>query len=108
MERLSKRARKITTAEALGLDPQNATDRNYLRYEGLLLDLRKIMRKRGITGNQLAKLMGVTRQAIYDRFSGRNTTLEWICRVAETLGLQLKIKIVEPTQSYEENGRRVA
>ncbi len=108
MEKLPKRARKISTAEALGLDPRNPSDRFYIRYESLLLDLRKIMRKRGISGNQLAKLMGVSRQAIYDRFAGKNTTLEWISRVSEILGLQLKVKIVQPTHSYEEDRRKVA
>ncbi len=91
-----KRTHKISTAEALGLDPRDPSDRFYLRYENLLLDLRKIMRKRGISGDQLAKLMGVSRQEVYDRFSGKGTTLEWICWVSEALGLQFKVKIVKP------------
>ena len=85
MERLPKRTRKISTAKALGLDTKDPSDKNYLRYESLLLGLRKIMRRRGVSGNKLAKMMGISRQAIYDRFAGRNTTLEWISRVAEVL-----------------------
>ena len=95
MERLPKRTRKISTAKALGLDTKDPSDKNYLRYENLLLGLRKIMRRRGVSGNKLAKMMGISRQAIYDRFAGRNTTLEWISRVAEVLGISLKVSFIE-------------
>lgn len=109
MERLPKRAHKISTAKALGLDLRNPADKNYLRYENLLLELRKIMRRRGVSGNKLAKMMGVTRQAVYDRFAGRNTTLEWIARVAETLGVRLKVIFVEPAASrHTADMRKVA
>lgn len=95
MEKLSQRVRKISTAKVLGLDPKDPADGNFLRYEKLLLDLRKIMRRRGVSGNKLAKMMGVSRQAVYDRFAGRNTTLEWIARAAEALGVGLEIGFVE-------------
>ena len=97
MEKLPKRTRKISTAKALGLDFKDPSDRNYLRYENLLLGLRKIMRRRGVNGNKLAKMMGVSRQAIYDRFAGRNTTLEWVSRVAEVLGISLKVSFIDPS-----------
>ena len=51
------------------------------------------MMKRGVSGNRLAQLMGVSRQAIYDRFSGKNTSLEWIIKVAELLGMKVLIQI---------------
>lgn len=91
MEKLPKNPKKISTADLLGLDLKNPSDRNYLRYERLLLELHKIMLRRGISGNQLAKRMGVSRQAIYDRFAGHNTTLEWIVRAAEALGVSMQV-----------------
>lgn len=108
MERLPKRTRKISTAEALGLDRQDSSDRAFLRYERLLLSLRKIMRRQGTSVNLLAEKLGVTRQAIYDRFSGRNTSLEWIVRVAEALGVDIKVTLVEHPIKHGVEMRQVA
>lgn len=107
MERVSQR-KKISTAKALGLDLEKAEDRAFLRYEKLLLGLRTEMRRQGMSGNQLAKRMGVTRQAIYDRFAGKNTSLEWISRVSECLGMQLKITLVRETAQGRSPHRRAA
>lgn len=95
MERLLKNKRKITVSEFLGLDEKDPEDQNFLRFQYYLGDLLRIMIKKGITQSQLAKRMGISRQAIADKFSGRNTSIAWIDRACKALGLEIKIQFLD-------------
>jgi len=95
MEKLFKGKRKITVAEFLGLDLNDPEDKNWLQFRELLGGLLHIMVQKGISQNELARRMGISRQAVYEKFSGKNTSMEWIQRACRALGVEVRIAFVD-------------
>jgi len=81
----------VPVKDLLGLDARCSDDKDYLLLRETLLDLRKIMIKKNISKSELARRLGVSRQAVYEKFTGKNTTLEWIQKVSASLGVRVKI-----------------
>ena len=95
MEKLFKNKRKISVSELLGLDENDPDDLNYLRFQDLLVGLLGVMIRKRITRSQLAKRMGISRQAVAEKFSGKNTSMEWIQRACKALGVEIRITYID-------------
>lgn len=95
MERVFKNKRKITISEALGLDPNDPDDQNFLLFNDILTGLRKAMIDKEISMNELARRMQISRQAVYEKFSGKNTSMEWIQRACTALGVNIHVTFTE-------------
>lgn len=95
MEKIFKGRRKITVSKLLGLDTRNPDDRNWLQFRDLLLGLLKVMVEKGISKNELARRMKISRQAVYEKFSGKNTSMEWIQRACKALEVEIRVAYVE-------------
>lgn len=95
MEKIFKRKRKISVADALGLDLNDPDDRNWLQFRDLLTGLLDVMIQKGISKNELAHRMKISRQAVYEKFSGKNTSMEWIHRACKAVGVEIRITYVD-------------
>lgn len=95
MENLFKNRKKISVAELLGLDLSDPDDRNWLEFRHLLGGLFKVMVEKGISKNELARRMRISRQAVYEKFSGKNTSMEWIQRACKALGVEIRVAYVD-------------
>lgn len=87
--------RTITISELLGLDENDKDDRNYLLFFDTLVALDGAMIKKDISKNELARRLGVSRQAIYDKFSGRNVTMGWVKKACDAIGVELRFLIID-------------
>lgn len=94
MAKVSKK-QKIGASKLLGLDTRVLADRNFLSFNNLLVGLREIMVEKGISMNELARRMKISRQAVYEKFSGKNTSMEWIRRACLALGVEIHLKYVD-------------
>ncbi len=95
MEKIFKGKRKITVTELLGLDPNDPEDRNFLKFQDLLGGLFRVMTEKKINKNELARRMNISRQAVYEKFTGKNTSMEWIQRACDALGVELRITFID-------------
>lgn len=95
MEKLFKNKREIGVSELLGLDQNDSDDQNFLRFQDLLGGLLAIMIRKKISQGQLAKRMKISRQAVSEKFSGRNTSMEWIQRACDVLGIEIKVTYMD-------------
>lgn len=95
MEKIFKGKRKISVSEFLGLDPKDPDDCNFLLFKDLLVGLNQIMLEKEISVNELARRMKISRQAVYEKFSGKNTSMEWIQRACQALGVDIQVTFVE-------------
>lgn len=90
IERLKKKGRVIQEEplhKVLDLDLSNPDDvLEYYKYKALF-ELNKYMDKKGISKADLARKLGVTRQAINDKFFGQSLSLDWLVKTYEVLGL---------------------
>lgn len=87
--------RKITVDTLLGLDPDDVRVKNWLAFRDLIVGLQKAMIEKKISKNELARRLGVSRQAIYDKFSGRNVSMKWIQKACDALGVTIRFAIVD-------------
>lgn len=95
MERVFKKRKKIPLNQFLGVEKQDPLLEGYLSWRSTLDQVRRLMIKKGVTKAELARKMGVSRQAIHDRFIGKNTTFEWIERMCDALGLAVYFTVIE-------------
>jgi DNA-binding Xre family transcriptional regulator len=95
MEKIFKNKSRISVSEFLGLDENDPDDQNFLRFQHHLGGLLRVMIKKRISQAQLAKRMGISRQAVSDKFSGKNTSIEWIERACDALGVELRMTFVD-------------
>lgn len=95
MEKLFKNKKRISVSDFLGLDEHDPDDQNFLKFQHYLGGLFGVMIKKKISQAQLAKRMGISRQAVSDKFSGKNTSIEWIQRACDALGVELRITFVD-------------
>lgn len=95
MEKFLKRVRRVSVTEALGLDLNNLEDRNWLQFRDLLIGLLRTMAEKGISKNELARRMKISRQAVYEKFSGKNTSMDWIQRACNALGIEIRVTYLD-------------
>lgn len=95
MGKVLKENRKITVSELLGLDPNEPDDGNWLQFKDLLVGLLRVMLVKGISKNELARRMKISRQAVSEKFSGKNTSMDWIHRACDALGVDIRIAYVD-------------
>lgn len=96
MVKISKRkTKKISTASPLGLDPHDPDDKAFIQFKDFIVALHTVMIRKEISKNELARRMKISRQAVYDKFSGRNLTMDWIQRACRALGVELQIRFVD-------------
>ncbi|QQR80855.1 MAG: helix-turn-helix transcriptional regulator [Deltaproteobacteria bacterium] len=95
MERILKKRKKIPLNQLLGVEEGDKLLEGYLSWRDTLDQVRRVMIKKGVTKAELARKMGVSRQAIHDRFIGKNTTFEWIERMCDALGLVVRFTVME-------------
>ena len=96
---LKKYKRKISVSEALGLAPHDPDDQAFLAFKDFIVGLEAYMIKNAISKNELARKMKISRQAVYDKFRGRNLTRDWISRACDAVGVSLQIRFV-PTHPH--------
>lgn len=99
---LKKAKGRITPAEALGLNPDDPEDQAFLAFKDFIVGLEVFMIQHHISKNELARKMKISRQAVYDKFRGRNLTRDWITRACNAVGVTLQIRFV-PTKSHPEH-----
>lgn len=95
MDKISKAKKRISVTELLGLDPNNPDDQNYLAFKDFMVGLTRAMIERNISKNELARRLKVSRQAVYDKFTGRNLTMKWIQRACDAIGVELRVAFVD-------------
>lgn len=95
MDNIFKGRRKISVAEALGLDLNDPDDRNWLRFRDFLVGLSTVMAEKNVSMKELARRMKISRQAVYEKFSGKNTSMAWIERACDALGVEIHITYVD-------------
>ena len=86
-------AYQTTTLEKfLEFNPKKPEDVVAFHKHKLLLQLGEYMLKNNITKAALAKDMGISRQAVTNKFLGETLTLDWIVRAFAVLGVGLEMK----------------
>ena len=95
MEKIFKGKRTISISKLLGLDPNDPDDRNFLLFKDLLVGLNLAMVNKKISMNELARRMKISRQAVYEKFSGKNTSMEWIQRACRAIGVDIRVTFIE-------------
>jgi len=94
MAKLPKKPKMISVSKLLELDPKSKTDQSFLQFQDVILGIQNIMVQENISKNELARRMGISRQAVYDKFAGRNMTMKWIERACDALGVEMRIAFV--------------
>ena len=89
------RTRKISVSKLLGLNSRDESDQRFISFKDLLVGLREVMVEKGISMNELARRMKISRQAVYEKFSGKNTSMEWIQRACLALGVGIQLRYVD-------------
>ncbi len=102
MEKISKEPRKISVVDLLGLDANDPEDQNFIRFKDILVGLGAVMTEKGVSMNELARRMNISRQAVYEKFSGKNTSMKWILRACDALKVDICVAFVD------REGKRVA
>jgi DNA-binding Xre family transcriptional regulator len=97
MEKVSRK--KISISKLLGLSSKDAADQKFLSFKDLLAGLHEVMVEKGISMNELARRMKISRQAVYQKFSGKNTSMEWIQRACIALGVEIKVAYLDQGHS---------
>ncbi len=95
MANLLKGKSEISVSRLLGLDSRNAADQRFLEFKDILVGLREVMVEKGISMNELSRRMKISRQAVYEKFSGKNTSMEWIQRACLALGVGIRVKYMD-------------
>lgn len=95
MGKVQKRNQKIKIIDLLGLDSNDLDDQSFLAFYDLLAGLQATLIRKGISKNELAGRLKVSRQAIYDKFSGRNVTLGWIQKACDAIGVLIRVAIID-------------
>jgi DNA-binding Xre family transcriptional regulator len=95
MAALPKRKKKMSVSKLLGLNDSNPADQNFLAFQDILIGIHSVMIQKGISKNELARRLKVSRQAIYDKFTGRNLTMKWILKACNALGVTIRVSIVD-------------
>lgn len=95
MVKLPKNIKTINTYELLGLDPNNSDDRAYVEFGDLMAAFDIIMLQKKISMSELARRLKISRQAVYDKFTGRNLTIGWIKKACKAIGVTLIFKFIE-------------
>lgn len=89
--RVNKEAKPL--AEFLDFDLSNPDEAaQYQKYQLLQL-LHEQMIKKDISKSELARRMGVTRQAVTNKFLGEALSLDWLMRAFSALGLVVDFKV---------------
>lgn len=95
MGRILKKTKRIKVSDLLGLDPKDKDDQAFLALKDFIIGLEAVMVKKQISKNELARRMKISRQAVYDKFAGRNLTMDWIMRACNALQVDLQIRFIE-------------
>lgn len=96
MAKIPKKYRTVSTSKLLGLDPiSDRDDVHFLLFKDFLVGLNQVMVEKGVSMNELAQRMNISRQAIYEKFSGKNTSMVWIQRACQALGVEAHIFFTE-------------
>lgn len=96
MAKVSKKHRTISIAKLLGLEPtSDREDVNFLLFKDFLVGLNQVMMEKGVGMTELARRMNISRQAVYEKFSGKNTSMVWIQRACQALGVEAHIFFTE-------------
>lgn len=90
-----KNVKKISLKKILDLDENDPDDQNYLIYHEVILNLEALLIRKGMKKSELARRMGISKQAVYEKFGGKNTSLEWIQRACDAIGVQMKVTFVD-------------
>lgn len=91
--------KKISIEELFELDLNNPDDMLIFITERLLDELHRIMMAKGITRSDLAKKMGVSKQAISKSLTRKNVSIPWIIKAILVLGGMLDMNLFLPNQS---------
>lgn len=81
--------KKISLDKFLGFDKRNPEDAVQFHKYKLLYQLNEFMLKHDITKVELAKRLGISRQAVTNKFLGETLSLDWIVRAFAALGVGL-------------------
>ena len=77
------------------MDDRDLADQAFLAFQDFIVGLEVIMVKKEISKNELARRMKISRQAVYDKFAGRNLTMDWIKRACTAVHVDLQIRFTE-------------
>lgn len=91
--------KKMPLEEFFDLDLNDPDDMLFYITERLLSDLHSLMVAKNINYSELAKNMGVTRQAISKNLTRKNVTIPWIIRAILILGGMIDMNLFLPNQS---------
>lgn len=91
---IPKNVKKISLIKLLEIDVNDPDDLRYLLLHDVLIGLLRAMYEKDVSKNKLAKLMKISKQAVYEKFGGKNTSLEWIQRACDAIGVQMKVTFV--------------
>lgn len=95
-KKLSTKKKKIDPtiplAKFLEFDPLKPADVVEFHKHKLLYQLNEFMLKNDVSKVALAKLLGISRQAVTNKFLGEALTLDWIVRSFAVLGIGLEMK----------------
>lgn len=95
MDKLFKTKKRISIPELLGVDPNDPDVKNFIAFKDFIVGLTRAMIERHISKNELARRLKVSRQAVYDKFTGRNLTMKWIQRACNAIGVELHVAFVD-------------
>lgn len=81
--------------EAWNLDPNDSVDRAYVEFDDIMTAFHVSMLQKKISMSELARRLKISRQAVYDKFTGRNLTIGWIKKACKAIGVTLIFKFIE-------------
>ena len=83
----------VSLQDFLEIDPNNPEELIAFQKHKLLFQLHEYILKHKITKAELAKRLGITRQAVTNKFLGEALTMDWIIRAFSVLGIGLEVKM---------------
>lgn len=109
IEKLKKKGlvqkRKSFLLDVMDYDFSNPEDCLDYLTQGLLDRLTDYMVKHGITRSDLARKLGVSRQAVSKIFTGNGSPLNWIVKAIVSLGGQVNLKTYFPEEKKTAKSR---
>lgn len=86
------KAKKIALDEFLEFDSRKPEDAVAFHKHKLLYQLNEFMLKHDVSKAELAKRLGISRQAVTNKFLGETLSLDWIVRAFAALGVGIEMR----------------
>lgn len=93
MEKISKSTKGLK--KLMDVENDSLNDSTFLLIEDILVGLLRVMVRKKVSKAELAKRMGISRQAVSEKFGGLNTSIVWIHKACDALDVKMNVSFVD-------------